>query len=458
MSKYKASYETNSYVRIDENIKLNFISDNKDIVWKSLNENIAIVKDGVVTGIAEGNTTIEVLENNNCLFAFGVTVIKDENDKIIETLLKNHNSNINVKKDLFINGNKPYNYDVVESVNKILFSPLIINKDYLSLGNKKWEKNCGEIMKSIEFITIHYTANNNETANALAHAKYFTNDEQPTLIHYNTGNDGIYMCLDNDKRAAHAGDSSGPIFNWLDTGIIYDGGDLNNVNVDVTNDFYYMINGKKTNIKLPETYKYNDRNTKHIYCDNGLINVEGSNVYKKPKEFFNKMGFAFTVINNHYYMSLTWWSYQQTQEGAICNVGGNRNSIGIESCVNYGSDLWYTWQLTAKLVAKLLVDNELDISRVKGHHFYTAKNCPQPMLENDMEMWNKFIELVKAEYLMLKEFNNYEIRAISLNKDYLNDNGRIIKIEDNTCISYNIEVINKNTNEKKVLTLSSVIL
>lgn len=457
MNSFKASYETNSYVKINETIKLNFICDNKNIKWESSNENIAVVNDGVVTGKSIGNTNIKVIYNDGCIYSFSVTVIDVKNEEIIEFLLKMHNSNVCVKKDLFIDGNKPYNYDIVESVNNVLFSPLEINKDYLLMGNKKWSKNCGEVMSSIEFITVHYTANNNETANALAHAKYFTNDEQPTSIHFNTGNDGVYMCLDNDKRAAHAGDSSGPTFEWVDTGIDYDGCNLKDIDVNATSDFYFTINGKKTIIKLPETYKYNDRKTKHIYCSNGLINIEDSDVFKTPKEFFNKMGFAFNIKNNRYYMSKTWWCYQQTLDGAICNVGGNRNSIGIESCVNYGSDLWLTWQLTAKLVAKLLIDNKLDITRVKGHHFYTAKNCPQPMLENGLEMWHKFIELVEAEYCLINKFDDYEIRAISLNKNYLNDNGRVIKIEENACVSYNIEVINKRLNKKTILTLSSII-
>ena len=45
-------------------------------------------------------------------------------------------------------------------------------------------------------------------------------------------------------------------------------------------------------------------------------------------------------------MGPTWWSYGQVVEGHICAFGGNNNSIGIESCVNKGSDLWYTWQVT----------------------------------------------------------------------------------------------------------------
>lgn len=455
MNIFKASYETNSYLNVNENIKLNFECDDNDVIWKSLNPNIAIVSNGIVTGINPGHTDIQVLKDDECIYSFGITVLNCNHNNLLNALLKAHNSNIFVRKDLKIDGNKPFNYDVFESVSKYLFAPLEINKDYLEKGNNKWKKLTNEYLSSVEFITVHYTANNNETANALAHARYFVNEDQPTSIHYNTGNDGVYMCLDNDKRAAHAGDSSGPVFKWIDTGIIYDGCDLNDIKVDVSEDFYYVINNKKTNIKLPDTYKYNDRNTKHIYCDKGLINIENTNVYKKPSDLFNKMGFAFCVKDNHYFMSQTWWCYQQKLEGAICNVGGNRNSIGIESCVNFESDLWYTWQITAKLVAKLMRDNNLDLSRVKGHHFYTAKNCPQPMLENNLEIWNKFLELVSIEYNMINYIENFEINFIPLNSN-IDNKGRIIEYQENKCIKYKIEIIDKVNGNKESLILTSI--
>ena len=107
-------------------------------------------------------------------------------------------------------------------VNKWFNDELVYNDTYLKDGNKKWEEQCNEYMKSIEFITVHYTANINEGANANAHGKYFVNPNQPTSIHYNTGNDGVYLCLDNNKRAAHAGDSAGPVFEWLNTEVEYD--------------------------------------------------------------------------------------------------------------------------------------------------------------------------------------------------------------------------------------------
>ena len=114
-------------------------------------------------------------------------------------------------------------------------------------------------------------------------------------------------------------------------------------------------------------------------------------------------------------------------EGRICSNGGNRNSIGIESCVNEGSDLWYTWQKTAMLVADIMYRHNLDITRVKGHHFYSAKNCPQPFLEHDLRLWDEFIEVVKAEYAKIVSFSDYNI-VFNSDSEYVKEYGRIIVI------------------------------
>lgn len=453
----KPSYETVSYLFVGETIKLNInFETNK---WESLDENIATVCDGIVKGINEGFCGIRCTLEDGQIFDYYVTVLNKKKEEVISDLLEAHNSNIFMKKDFRIGYFKEgYDTNIIESVSKLLFNdPLVINNDYLEAGNKKWETNeSREYMKSIEFITVHYTANFRPGANALAHANYFTSDTHNTSIHYNTGNDGVYLSWDNKKRAAHAGDSAGPIFEWVDTGVDYDACELDQISVTVSNDFYYEINGIKSLIPLPKPYTYNERKTNHKYLNNGLIQLEDTDIVKQPEEMFNKMGFAFIVKENKYFMSTTWWCYTQTSEGRICNVGGNRNSIGIESCVNEGSDLWYTWQKTAQLVAKLMVDNNLDIKRVKGHHFFTAKNCPQPMLENNLEIWYKFIELVEMEYLFITKYNNYDISFNLVKGDNVNNNGRINSV-DTQSIIYEIIIKNKETKKEEKIVLSSIV-
>ncbi len=371
--------------------------------------------------------------------------------EILQDLKKAHNQNVFIRKELLISDENGYPKDIIESVSKLLFNTeLNINSNYLLRGNEKWKKSeFNEYLRSVEFITVHYTSNVHPNAGAEMHAGYFVNENQPTSIHYCTGNDGIYLCLDNDKRGAHAGDSAGPEFSWLDTNVEYDGCDLEKVKVTVSDDFYYVVNGKKTIIPLPKPYTYKDRLTNHVYKEQGLIQYEGKEECVRAEQFFNKQGFAFKVENNKYFMSTTWWCYTQHWFGKICNVGGNRNSIGIESAVNKGSDLWYTWQLTAKLVAKLMKDNNLDITRVQGHHFFTAKDCPQPMMANDLEIWDKFIDLVKTEYLFMTKYKDYTITMEPLNNnDLLLNTGRIKDTKENNVFNYKVKVINNQTKEK----------
>lgn len=457
-NKFKALYKTNSFVFENEEIELLVISsEDKKFCWKSLNEEVASVDNGIVKGIKKGNVAIRVFPINDeeDYYDFYVTVLSNNESEIVKDLVKYHNSNIMVKQNYQVG--KAYQTNIIESVNKLLFEPLVINNDYLQLGRIKWENSeVSEYMKSIEFITVHYTANFRDGANALAHANYFVNDSHNTSIHYNTGNDGVYHCLDDDKRAAHAGDSSGPEFNWIDTGVEYDGCDVKEVEVTVSNDFYYVINNKKTTIKLPDTYDYKDRNCDHMYQNDGKVLNKNTNESKKPELYFNDMGFKFIVKDNRYYMSTTWWCYSQTLDGRICNVGGNRNSIGIESCVNEGSDLWYTWQITAKLVANLMVENNLDINRVVGHHFFTAKHCPAQLLENNLELWNKFIELVEAEYLFMTKYKNYDLSIKSLNENVIPHNGKLTIDNLDKNILFELKIVNKITKKEESIILSSI--
>ena len=212
---------------------------------------------------------------------------------------------------------------------------------------------------------------------------------------------------------------------------------------------------------MARPWDYSSRGTDHILNADGTISSQpafGQTGFtnRTSESFINDMGLPWKVENGKYYMGKTWWCYTQVYEGRICSTGGNRNSIGIESCVDKGSDLWYTWQLTAQLVAKLLYDTNLDITKVRGHHFFSGKDCPQPMLENDQEIWWEFLSLVEAEYELLTEYSGYEIEFVSHNPEIVDNNGRIIKQPDETtCVTYTITVTKDGVSES--ITLASMI-
>ena len=442
---FEISYETNSYVVEGEEIQLNAVyvnSKNEEVAveWSSLDETLATVdENGIVYGVAAGKATIRATVKGDATAYqdFVVTVITTETSEALSFILNAHESNIFTSYNLGIGSGTPAYYsDILGSVSKLLFNEeLVIDTTYNKKTNDKYGADlANRVMESIEFITVHYTGGMGTGSTGEANAEWFSQSlaDNNTSIHYTTGNDGVFKGLDEQYRAAHAGDSSGydiyGKFEWLSTGVTapetYTAEDLMNIKVTVSDDCYYEINGQKTNIPLPEAYDYSNRGSKHTYNDKGqVVNaIDGS--VRDAEEYFNMQGFRFIVEDGEYKMSKTWWCYTQVWEGRISNLGGNNNSIGIESAVNKGSDLWYTWQRTAQLVADIMVRNNLDINRVVGHHFFSAKDCPQPMLENDMEIWYEFIELVKVEYDRITKFADYEI-TFEVDSDLVKDNGRV---------------------------------
>ena len=215
----------------------------------------------------------------------------------------------------------------------------------------------------------------------------------------------------------------------------------------------YEINGQKTTVKMPKPWNYNSKNTDHVMNSDGTLSSKtgyGGTAFKNraPEEFINDQELPFKVENGKYYIGTTWWCYTQVWEGRICSNGGNRNSIGIESCVNEGSDLWYTWQKTAQLVADIMFRHNMDITQVKGHHFFSAKNCPQPFLERELKLWWEFIDLVEAEYQKILIANKYEFNLIE-SSEFIDNKGRVIKQNKYpTLITYKVEIKN---NDKTVV-------
>ncbi len=439
------TYETNSYVVKNEEIKLNaelIGRGTSTIVWESKDENIAEVdENGNVNGLSAGTVVIVAKdkEDESIYLEFLVTVVSQEVSKELELLLESHNSNIYTSYHLGIGAGTPtYYMDIYGSVSKLLANdPLEIDTTYKAIQDGVTTNHGGE-MSSTEFITVHYTGNMSNGANGAANASYFAGGGGGTSIHYVTGNDGVYYCLDEKYIGYHAGDGSDP-FNWYPTGVRTTSTTLKEQTPvwGISENSKFTIHGLETQISVPtgstpQTTKVTD------------------------SKWINDMGLAWKVVDGQYYMGTTWWCYKQVSEGRICSHGGNNNSIGIESCVNKGSDLWYTWQKTAQLVANIMIRKNLDITRVVGHHFFSAKDCPQPMLENDLEIWYEFIALVEAEYKLATDFNGYTITAVANDTTYIKDNGRVKKQPDQTtCVTYTITISNGITTE--TVTLGSML-
>ncbi|MBQ3001302.1 MAG: InlB B-repeat-containing protein [Bacilli bacterium] len=442
---FDISYKTNSYVSIGGEIELvaEYIKRDgtiEELTWESLTPSIATVDDGgKVKGLAEGVATIrvKVASDETIYIDFVVTVLPSELSAALEHVIASHESNIFTRYGLGIGAGTPVYYsDILGSVSKIGYG-IDITYNTAHLADVMAAGNWSSGLDKVEFVTVHYTAGMTRGSDAEATAIYFKGAAVDASAHFCTGNDGVFQTLDLDVRGWHAGDGASSNFEWTATGVKYNENDPQWPEWGISPNAKFTINGQETVIQVP--YK----------------EQRGSIGYVTDSYWLNDQGLAFKVVDGEYYMGTTWWCYSNVWEGRICSRGGNKHSIGIESAVDEGSDLWYTWQLTAKLVAQLMTMYDLDITRVVGHHFFAAKDCPQPLLENDLEIWWEFIDLVEAEYELMNALKDVQFEFVS-QSEYIGEYGRVTEQPEFSQIAtYQVKVTENGVT--KTITLASAI-
>lgn len=262
------------------------------------------------------------------------------------------------------------------------------------------------IKTSTELIVVHDTANTNKDATAHVHANYVENGGGGTSYHYVVGNDGIYHLIPDNEVAYHAGDGR-RLFNLIDTGIKA----TSMIPQISISERYFTINNEKTNIKIPDEAPNNAQ-----ICSSGIYFEIGE--------------------NGNYFLNDNYWN---TDYHYIANKGGNRNSIGIETCVNMYSNYFKTIRLNASLVALLLDENNLDVSRVLQHNNMSGKNCPNAMRTADY--WSKFKDYVSLELFARQYLKDYSFEWTS-NTTIMDNEGYIsLNLNDNSVLSYSLKVI-----------------
>ncbi len=349
-------------------------------------------------------------------------------EKFIKFFKENFDSKVIVKNIRVYGWQDEYDHLLISSCCKYLFEDLDIIENIAPLTNDNRE---GRVRPNY-FITVHDTGD----SSSLHTAKFWSETvkvQDWELGHYGasyqyvTGNDGIYHNIPDEEVAYHAGDGTRVVYALNITDM-----EGNDENPEVTIiDGYYAINGKKTIVEAPRIYKEK----------NGEVVLD-----RVPETSdINDGGVLCVLKNGKYYIGETYFS--STYE-KICNRGGNNNSIGIESCINKESDIYLTWQRTAKLVAKLLDENNLLVKDVKQHHYFSGKNCPQTMRMNNM--WNHFLSLVQFEYDLLKYKKlGYHLELIKEDNRIL-DNGRIMLTEKNENeIKFKIKFIKENDKKRE---------
>lgn len=275
-----------------------------------------------------------------------------------------------------------------------------------------------------KYITIHDTASASPTAGAKAHNSWIHNmandkdNRNSVSWHYTIADKDIYQHMPLDEVAYHAGDGTYEKLEFFDSGIKED----RECKVGISSDGYYTINNQKSLVKAP-------------------LKKDGS-MPTSDNIPYNGIGIEINE-NRNFSIGKTWWSESYQMIG---NRGGNLNSIGIETCVNVGSNYINTMRNTAYIVGQLIEKFDLTVNSVKQHNYFSGKDCP--MTIRHANLWEEFIDIVKIEKYRNEIFSDAVFKFESLDKEYLADDGNIIKYEEGKEVSYKVEISFKNSDLK----------
>ncbi len=397
---------------------------------------------GLVKAVSNGTAVITITSSNGKTLAIGVTVdgLTEANkvEEVINLLVENAFAEVEVGNAcLYNDGTTRYYKATYGSVNRFLFDALDINRKYAATaeansGGHRSRRFTGGFDDSIEFVTVHDTATLTGTTEAIASNMA----SGSTSIHYASGNYEVYEVVPEKYIAYHAGDGTSTPFKWIATGVKTTENVAPEYDIkQVSGTWYFVLNGQVSSVVCP--------------ISNGTKTIANPS-----KAHLSHLGPVWKVVNGEYYIGNTWVCFSQVAAGVIGSFGGNNNSIGIEMSVNTSNDMYDTYQRTAKLVADILIRNNLDLTRVKQHNTWTGKNCPQSIIAGNY--WEDFMKMVEIEYILAKDYSDVKITMTPDNTDIIDETGRVKNApEVATTVGYTITVTSGSTT--KSIKLYSVV-
>ena len=312
--------------------------------------------------------------------------------------------------------NPPHPVDpMYGSINKYLFDEHRVVYNWMKPGTVGYVEYENGIPNPVMFVVVHDVGGNAAGENAQAISNY-CNSSAEVSFHYTVDDSEAWQNIEHGRAAWHAGCGCGSnTYSFLDTGVPYDVTRPRPM-IDVSTDNYLLINGQKS-----------------------LIQVPSAGGRQATKNDFPSIGLMFFERNGNYYTTTL---YYNSTYRTISNRGGNDLTVGIESCINKGADLYQTWQRLAKLVANILHQHNLGLDAVSQHNNWSGKDCPGTMRRAGY--WDHFMGLVEAELLVLQELSDYEITLELVNdadKEYVSSRGRVLKLPNaRRTIQYNFKL------------------
>ncbi len=453
----EVSYEGNAYLEVNKEIQLHadVVPEDSEatVTWTSKNPEFATVDaTGKVKGVAKGEATIEAtIEGTDVKATITIAVVPAVSEDSVDALdwiLSQTLGTALLQEILYIgsdDGSKDFLRVVWGAASLFQFKDLEVTENLLPTDHANYPKdNDGKpaVKSSIEFITVHDTANTDRGADGRANSNWCINSSnESTSWHYTVGNDGIFKQMPDDAVAWHAADGS-RAFNLIDSGVKADDPNVK-PNIEIKEGAFY-VNGQRTSIPLPTgSYQKNGQTITVTASENSLWTIDG---------LYTEVG-----TNGNWFVNSPWLSLQyNTEFGHISNGGGNYNSIGIESSVEQNTDVYLTWQNLAKLIGSLLNEYNLKPNRVLAHNDYCGKPCPGTMI--NAGLWPTFQKMIDAEYTAATTYKDYKFTLTSNNPQIMDNTGKIIgKPSYATVVSYTITVTGPNNYNKTSDTLYTIV-
>ena len=95
----------------------------------------------------------------------------------------------------------------------------------------------------------------------------------------------------------------------------------------------------------------------------------------------------------------------------------NRNSIGIEICINSDGNRQKAIDKTLVLVRELMKELNIPIDRVVRHYDVSRKNCPGSMINNNWAEWYEFKKRIQdTEVLSMQQYEELKTMIGELSK------------------------------------------
>lgn len=415
------------------------------IEWKTSNILLATVRNGIVTAYKEGTVTITATsKTNNVSKSITLTIIEVEPEDIV---IENNISQLYVNEQVKLKANVLPEY-ALQNVTWEVDNPLIASID--QYGNLKG-------LKSGEVTVIVSSKKKPEITTSFAVEVV----SDPIKII-----EGLHVQEPFKKLVTTYGYNPNERTQWVYSSVsLYFNDDLNLVEqiVPINQNQYQGMKATPEILVAAEGLKLVrsgilHETTKYItYHDTGN-HTPGANAMMHAQYMVSSYNINDRARSWHYTVDDK-SVYHHIPDNEVAWQGDTyeayAKSIGVETCVDYGSDLYATWQRTAKLMANLMVKHNLTIKDIKQHYDFNGKNCPQTLRRN--YLYQHALELVQAEYQVLTELKDYTITFKSLNKEYVDDRGRIIKLPQvKTQVGYEVHITNHNEYDQKITLYSTL--